>query len=88
MDYSDYQRAFTEAVQAHQRATAAYEDLAARLLARRSGWVEMTRACGWCGTHHHVVLVQGTVPSTTHGICDCCLAVEMAKIQHPTTGRG
>ena len=92
--------AWRKAIQAHTRATEAYiqavkattralagsriDDLPG-CLQTEAVWSDLTRQCCYCGSTFGVILVQAAVPATTHGVCDACLAVEMAKLQHPVT---
>ena len=85
-----------EAIQAHTRATEAYIQAVKATTRALAGprldaspeeavWSDLTRMCCYCGTTFGVVRIQAAVPATTHGVCDACLSVEMAKLEHPVT---
>ena len=97
MQTHDDRSAWREAVQAHTRATEAYiqaikattRALAGSRIDDRTedglDWHPMEKRCAWCQTSMGVVVVQQAGRSTSHGICDTCLSLEMAKLAHPVT---
>ena len=83
--YNETLNEWYHARMAHDTATQALRALVEQFVAEDT-LQPMTRACAYCGTTYGVVMVQAAAPSTTHGICDLCLCVEMARLEHPVTG--
>ena len=69
---------------AHENATNALRGLVERFVTDNPRLFPMTRSCGWCGSTFGVVEVRAACPSTTHGICDACLATVIAQLEHPS----